>query len=65
MSLQFSSDELTKKVAAAAVQNGIITDWFLFAEDRIRIAPPLCITNDELKEAIATIKLSIDQALEN
>jgi acetylornithine/succinyldiaminopimelate/putrescine aminotransferase len=65
MSLQFSSDELTKKVAAAAVQNGMITDWFLFAEDRIRIAPPLCITNEELKEAIATIKLSIDQALEN
>ncbi|MFM1930246.1 MAG: hypothetical protein RL387_1574, partial [Bacteroidota bacterium] len=65
MSLQFSSDELTKKVAAAAVQNGIITDWFLFAEDRIRIAPPLCITNKELTEAIATIKLSIDQVLEN
>ena len=65
MSLQFVSAELTKKVAAACVQNGIITDWFLFAEDRIRIAPPLCITKEELIKAIATIQLCIDQALNN
>ena len=65
MSSQFVSAELTKKVAAACVQNGIITDWFLFAEDRIRIAPPLCITKEELIKAIATIQLSIDQALNN
>ena len=65
MSLQFESAELTKKVAAACVHNGIITDWFLFAEDRIRIAPPLCITKEELTAAITTIKLSIDQALKN
>ena len=52
-------------MAAACVQNGIITDWFLFAEDRIRIAPPLCITKEELIKAIATIQLCIDQALNN
>jgi acetylornithine/succinyldiaminopimelate/putrescine aminotransferase len=65
MSLQFDSSIFAKKVAAACVQNGIITDWFLFAEDRIRIAPPLCITNAELIEAIKLIQKSIDQALAN
>jgi 4-aminobutyrate aminotransferase-like enzyme len=45
------------------VENGIITDWFLFAEDRIRIAPPLCISVAELSDAIAKIKLSIDQVV--
>ncbi len=64
MSLQFESDVLAKKIAATCVANGIITDWFLFAEDRIRIAPPLCITVEELSTAIEKIKLSIDQALE-
>ena len=64
MSLQFESDTLAKKIAATCVTNGIITDWFLFAEDRIRIAPPLCITNEELSTAIEKIKLSIDQALQ-
>jgi acetylornithine/succinyldiaminopimelate/putrescine aminotransferase len=65
MSLQFESSELTKKIAAACVQNGIITDWFLFAEDRIRIAPPLSITHSELVEAIKLIQKSIDQVVES
>ncbi len=64
MSLQFESDMLTKKIAATCVANGIITDWFLFAEDRIRIAPPLCINAAELSTAIEKIKLSIDQAVQ-
>ncbi len=64
MSLQFKSADIAKKIAATCVANGIITDWFLFAEDRIRIAPPLCITNEELSNAIEKIKLSIDQAIQ-
>ena len=64
MSIQFESDVLAKKIAATCVANGIITDWFLFAEDKIRIAPPLCITNAELSAAINNIQLSIDQALQ-
>jgi acetylornithine/succinyldiaminopimelate/putrescine aminotransferase len=64
MSLQFESDLLTKKIAATCVANGIITDWFLFAEDKIRIAPPLCITELELSAAIKNIQLSIDQAIQ-
>ena len=63
MSLQFESPALTKKIAAACIQNGIITDWFLFAEDRIRIAPPLSITIDELIIAIEKITASINQAI--
>jgi acetylornithine/N-succinyldiaminopimelate aminotransferase len=63
MSLQFESAAITKKIAAACVENGIITDWFLFAEDRIRIAPPLCITIDELIIAIEKIIKSINQSL--
>ena len=63
MSLQFSSAELTKKIAAACITNGIITDWFLFAEDKIRIAPPLCITMDELALAVQKIQLSIDECI--
>jgi acetylornithine/succinyldiaminopimelate/putrescine aminotransferase len=63
MSLQFESPALTKKVAAACIDNGIITDWFLFAEDRIRIAPPLSISIDELIVAIEKIIASINEAL--
>src|SRR6478735_159619 len=50
MSLQFASDELARAVIHQCVQNGLITDWFLFAPNRLRIAPPLIITDEELKE---------------
>ena len=63
MSLQFATPELTKKIAANCVANGVITDWFLFAEDRIRIAPPLSITMVELAIAVQKINESIDQSL--
>ena len=63
MSLQFATSEITKKIAAHCVANGVITDWFLFAEDRIRIAPPLSISMDELTIAVQKINESIDQSL--
>jgi 4-aminobutyrate aminotransferase-like enzyme len=63
MSLQFETPELTKKIAANCVANGVITDWFLFAEDRIRIAPPLSISMAELANAVEIINRSIQEAI--
>jgi acetylornithine/succinyldiaminopimelate/putrescine aminotransferase len=62
-SLQFSSDIRAQKVAHACVQNGVITDWFLFAPDCIRVAPPLIITETEIRAACRIILQSIDQVL--
>lgn len=62
MSLQFSSGEINRAIVHQCIQNGLITDWFLFAPDRMRIAPPLIITDEELKEVCATILKSIDEA---
>jgi acetylornithine/succinyldiaminopimelate/putrescine aminotransferase len=62
-SLQFSSDALAQKVAHTCVQNGVITDWFLFAPNCIRVAPPLIITEAEIRAACTIILQSIDQVL--
>jgi len=62
-SLQFSSDALAQKVAHTCVQNGVITDWFLFAPDCIRVAPPLIIAEAEIRAACTIILQSIDQVL--
>ncbi|NCI48742.1 aspartate aminotransferase family protein [Sediminibacterium roseum] len=59
MSLQFSSDEANRNVVHRCIENGLITDWFLFAADRLRIAPPLSISEDELKEVCSVIIKSI------
>jgi 4-aminobutyrate aminotransferase-like enzyme len=39
----------------------LLTDWFIFAPDRLRIAPPLTIENDLLKEACDLLLQSIDE----
>ncbi|MBO0947117.1 aspartate aminotransferase family protein [Fibrella forsythiae] len=39
---------------------GIITDWFLFCNNSMRIAPPLTITDDEIRLACQVILSSID-----
>ena len=63
LAVQFKSEELCKKVIENCIKNGIIVDWFLFRPDAMRIAPPLIITEKEIKEACKIILLSIKQSL--
>ena len=54
-SLEFDSFETNKKIIRRCIEKGLITDWFLFAPNRMRIAPPLIITENELKKVCALI----------
>ncbi|MDB5211252.1 MAG: aspartate aminotransferase family protein, partial [Sediminibacterium sp.] len=63
MSLQFASGEINRAVIHQCIQNGLITDWFLFAPDRMRIAPPLIIGEEELKEVCILILKSINEVV--
>ncbi len=46
--IELESFEIVKTAAKICIQNGLITDWFLFADTSLRIAPPLIITENEL-----------------
>jgi acetylornithine/N-succinyldiaminopimelate aminotransferase len=63
MSVQFKDAETNQKIVHQCVKNGLITDWFLFAPDRLRIAPPLTITGEELKQVCSMILQSIDEVV--
>ena len=45
------------------IEHGVLTDWFLFCDDTMRIAPPLVISENEIREACRIILLSIDEVL--
>ena len=53
--IDFMDEALNMKVIKACIQQGIISDWFLFCPTAMRIAPPLTITNEELNAALAKI----------
>ena len=60
MALQFESFEQNKKVIDRCIEKGVLTDWFLFAPQCMRIAPPLIISEEEIKIACQIILESID-----
>ena len=64
MSLQFSSATVNHQIIHQCIKNGLITDWFLFAPDRLRIAPPLIITDEELTEVCRIILRSVDEVIQ-
>lgn len=49
LSLQFDRFETNQAVIHRCIEKGFITDWFLFAADRLRIAPPLIISEAEIE----------------
>ena len=59
--VELESFDIVKQVAKFCIQKGLITDWFLFADTSLRIAPPLCITNDELVNIGEIVLKSIDE----
>jgi len=51
LAIEFDSYETNKQIIDACIKKGVITDWFLFNAHSMRIAPPLTITLNEIKEA--------------
>lgn len=51
LALELESFELNKKIIDRCIENGIITDWFLHCSNSMRIAPPLIITEEEIRSA--------------
>ena len=63
MAVEFESFEVLKAVIDQAILNGVLTDWFLFCDNSMRIAPPLVITEAQIREACAVILSAIDAAV--
>jgi acetylornithine/succinyldiaminopimelate/putrescine aminotransferase len=59
LAIQLDRFEQVEAVSKAATDNGIIIDWFLHCDTSLRIAPPLIITESEIKIACEHILSAI------
>ena len=59
MALQLDNFEQLAKVIRNCIDNGLITDWFLFNASAMRIAPPLIISETEIVRACEIINNAI------
>ncbi len=60
MAVKFDSFEVLKPIIDRAIEKGVITDWFLFCDDSMRIAPPLIISEAEIRLACDVILEAIE-----
>jgi acetylornithine/N-succinyldiaminopimelate aminotransferase len=60
MALTFESFEMNKMIIDKCIEQGVLTDWFLFAPQCMRIAPPFIITEAQIETACAVIVKAIN-----
>jgi len=61
IAVEFGSFEENKRVIDACIRKGVLTDWFLFAPECLRIAPPLSITAGQIRTACEIILSAIEE----
>lgn len=61
LAIEFDSFETNKKIVDACIEQGVLTDWFLFASGCLRISPPLIITEEQIKKASAVLLNAIQK----
>lgn len=65
LALEFDSFETNKKIIdycinSSVLSDALITDWFLFAPNCLRISPPLIISEEQIKKACKIILQACD-----
>lgn len=60
--VEFGDTDLNMKIIACCIEKGVITDWFLHCSTAMRLAPPLIISNKELRAALLQIIAAINEA---
>lgn len=63
MAIELDSFEIVQKVINSCLKKGVIIDWFLFNNKSLRIAPPLIISEQEIKTACQKIIESMDEVI--
>ncbi len=61
LALEFDSFHQCKKIIDRCIAKGLLTDWFLFAGNCLRIAPPLIISTAEVKKACDIILQAVEE----
>jgi acetylornithine/succinyldiaminopimelate/putrescine aminotransferase len=64
MAVQMRDFEFIRTVIQHCLQEGLVTDWFLFNSGALRIAPPLIITEEQIRRACGIILEGIERAVE-
>ena len=60
MAVEMIDFDFIQAVIKRCLDDGLLTDWFLFNDRSLRIAPPLIITEEQIRWACGVILKAID-----
>lgn len=63
MAVDLDDNNLVMQAIRHCLNRGVITDWFLFNDRCLRIAPPLTITNEEIHHACSILMEAFDNLI--
>jgi len=61
MAIAFQDFDILKPIIDRAIALGVITDWFLYCDNAMRIAPPLTISDNEIQFSCELILQAINE----
>ena len=61
MAVELGESEKLYKIMELFIEEGILSDWFLFCDTAFRISPPLVISDDEIRDSVAIIRRCLDR----
>ena len=62
MAIELGSFDKVMKAIRHCLEAGVITDWFLHCDTALRIAPPLIISREEIRQACSILNAALDDA---
>lgn len=63
LAVELKGFDFLQEVIQNCLKNGLLTDWFLFNNRSLRIAPPLIITEGEIRWACDVILKALDESV--
>lgn len=61
LAVHLPDEQTCKDVIRYCLDHGVFTDWFLYAPHALRIAPPLCISEEEIRFACEVILQALNE----
>ena len=64
LAIEFEDAVLCRKIIDACVNDGLLVDWFLFSESKMRIAPPLIMEDEVISRVCGIILDKIQESVQ-
>ena len=61
LAVELGQSEKLYKIMDLFIEEGILSDWFLYCDTAFRISPPLIISDEEIRDSVRIIRGCLDR----